>query len=231
MESKEQFPMDEDLFVSGLIPVVHFTAVDQVEPYLELLLASNLTTVEITLRDKNALEIVEAALAFRNASINNRSSTKKTPVYFTVGVGTIVCEAQLEQVAAMKVDYALSPGIDVTLIEQARTLGVPFIPGVATASEIMLGLRHQVRHFKLFPSSICGGVSALNAFAGPFPDARFCPTGGVTPDNLGSFLSLKNVFAVGGSWIADKALLQERDWDQLAHRLRHAMEIVHANSQ
>lgn len=226
--------------VSGLIPVVHFTEIDQVKPYLELLLACGVSTIEVTLRGNDSLKMLEAAIAFRDNKANivgagsavgtEGEGTEGTSA-LSVGVGTILTEAQLRQVSDLSVDYALSPGIDVHLMQLATHLQLPFIPGVATASEIMLGLKHHIRHFKLFPAMICGGVSALKAFSGPFPEVKFCPTGGVSLDNFGTFLMLDNVFAVGGTWVADKNLMAAGEWDQLKQRLLQAKEVQRAHSQ
>ncbi|MNG27353.1 2-dehydro-3-deoxy-phosphogluconate aldolase [compost metagenome] len=103
---------------------------------------------------------------------------------------------------------------------------MPLLPGVATASEIMYAYRLGYRRFKLFPAKVCGGPEALKAFGGPFPDARFCPTGGVAPDNVDQYFKLPNVMCVGGSWMLDKALVDSGDWTGIERLTREAVELL-----
>lgn len=101
---------------------------------------------------------------------------------------------------------------------------VPLLPGVASASEIMLAYRHGYRRFKLFPAEVSGGPAALKAFSGPFPDIRFCPTGGVSLNNLADYLAVPNVMCVGGTWMLPKAVVDRGDWAQVERLSREALE-------
>ena len=108
------------------------------------------------------------------------------------------------------------------LLEVGAEFRIPYLPAVATASELMTALAAGYSHFKLFPANVAGGVGALKAFHGPFPDARFCPTGGVTPQTAGSYLELPNVLCVGGSWVAPDAMVQAGDWSGIERLARDA---------
>jgi len=210
--------------VAGIIPVVNFTEVSQVTPYLELLLEVGLPTLEITLRNDRSVMALKSALHFRNAH-------QLTPSQLSIGVGTISTVEQLRLCANLEVDYMLSPGLDAALLEEAARLNVSYIPGVATASEIMLGRRLGCKHFKLFPASLLGGVSAVKALGAPFPDIQFCPTGGIRADNCRDYLSLPNVFAVGGSWLASDALLLNQDWEAIRQLMKEAVAAIEYERQ
>jgi 2-dehydro-3-deoxyphosphogluconate aldolase/(4S)-4-hydroxy-2-oxoglutarate aldolase len=129
---------------------------------------------------------------------------------------------QLEQVTRLGAAFAVSPGLTVELLAAAATLPLPFLPGVATASELMLALAHGHRLLKLFPAEPVGGVALLKALAGPFPEARFCPTGGIDPANAPSYLACANVLCVGGSWLAPADAIAQGDWERIRGLARAA---------
>jgi 2-dehydro-3-deoxyphosphogluconate aldolase/(4S)-4-hydroxy-2-oxoglutarate aldolase len=101
---------------------------------------------------------------------------------------------------------------------------MPFLPGVATASEVLLGMEHGYKQFKLFPAGAVGGVQLLNSLAGPFPNARFCPTGGLSRDNFRDYLALPNVVCCGGSWMASDAMVKSGSWDEIEQLAQESMD-------
>jgi 2-dehydro-3-deoxyphosphogluconate aldolase / (4S)-4-hydroxy-2-oxoglutarate aldolase len=129
-----------------------------------------------------------------------------------VGAGTVLNRADLDACIAAGAQFAISPGATAELLLAGQSAPVPYLPAVATASDIMAGLAAGYSHFKLFPATVAGGTGALKAFAGPFGAARFCPTGGISENNAAEFLALGNVACVGGSWIASDARIAAKDW-------------------
>ena len=129
--------------------------------------------------------------------------------------GTVNTAQQLRDVVKAGVDGIISPGLTVSLLEAAREEKIPYLPGVGTASEVLLAIEHGLTECKLFPATVVGGIGALKAFNGPFSQIRFCPTGGVSPDNFKDFLALPNVMCVGGSWLAPLSLVREGNWAEI----------------
>ena len=121
-----------------------------------------------------------------------------------VGAGTVTNPAQLEEARAAGAEFIVSPGLTDTLAHAAIAAGVPFLPGIATAGDLMRGLDHGLTHFKFFPAEAAGGIKALKALAAPFWQCRFCPTGGITAETAPDWLALEPVLCVGGSWIVPR---------------------------
>ena len=122
-------------------------------------------------------------------------------------------------------DFCLSPGSTEGLLRAASEARVDFVPGVATASEIMLGMDYGYQCFKLFPAVAAGGISLLKSFAGPYPDVCFCPTGGLTPQNFQDFLNLPNVVCCGGSWMVADSLVSAGNWSEIERLTAEAMGV------
>ena len=140
-----------------------------------------------------------------------------------VGAGTVLTPAHRQAVADIGARFAVSPG----LIEGQRPDGpIPLLPGVATATELMAGLAAGFTRFKLFPANVVGGIDALKAFASPFPQARFCPTGGISAGNAADYLALPNVVCVGGSWVAPVDAVRAGDWDRITALAREAAALL-----
>ncbi|TGG93500.1 bifunctional 4-hydroxy-2-oxoglutarate aldolase/2-dehydro-3-deoxy-phosphogluconate aldolase [Natronospirillum operosum] len=181
-------------------PVMPVLAIDDLRdaiPLAQALAAGGMTVLEVTLRTPAALDAIR--------------EMKQIPG-LTIGAGTVMTPRQLEQLQAVNADFAVSPGATDTLLKAGQDIELPFLPAVGTASEIMRGVEYGYRHFKFFPATVMGGTAALKAFAGPFPELKFCPTGGVNPQNMDDFLELPNVLCVGGSWLAPKTHIQDQDW-------------------
>lgn len=202
----------EIMQISPIVPVI---ALDDVQDALRLadaLLEGGIAIMEITLRTKAALACIEVI-------------AKEMP-QMHVGAGTVVNASGYEQAVDHGAQFIFSPGISVELMESSRRLNTTLIPGVATASEVMLAQNNGFHHCKLFPATVVGGVEALKAFSGPFGSMFFCPTGGVNLNNLNDFLSLKNVLCVGGSWIVPKEAIANKNFGRITGLCKEAFEKI-----
>ncbi|CAA6827635.1 MAG: Keto-deoxy-phosphogluconate aldolase [uncultured Thiotrichaceae bacterium] len=189
--------------VSPIIPVIAIDDADHAVDLAHALMDGGIKVLEITLRTPAAL-----------ASIKKISAAIPDAV---VGAGTVLTTDDLSNVIDAGASFAISPGSTPKLLKTAQAEKFPLLPGVATASEIMQGMDLGYNHFKLFPAVTAGGVGALKSFSGPFPQARFCPTGGISMTNMNEFLTLENVICVGGSWIAPQALVQTGNFAEITH--------------
>jgi 2-dehydro-3-deoxyphosphogluconate aldolase / (4S)-4-hydroxy-2-oxoglutarate aldolase len=167
----------------------------------ETLLEAGISAIEITLRTPQALAAMEAI-------------AKQVPA-MQLTAGTALNRHHLQQVKDAGAELVVSPGISAELLEGARDLGLALLPGIATASELMLGLNAGLNHFKLFPASAINGIALAKAFAGPFPDARFCCTGGITQAELPVYLAEANIPSVGVSWLAARPAIAAGRWDEI----------------
>lgn len=188
-------------FRNPVIPVVVIDDAGQAVPLAETLIAGGISAIEITLRTKQALAAMEAI-------------AKDVPDMLLTA-GTALNAAHLQQVKDAGASLAVSPGISVELLEASKTLGLTLLPGIATASELMLGLHHGLTHFKLFPASAINGIGLAKAFAGPFPEARFCCTGGISEADLPLYLNEPNIPGVGVSWLASRPAIAAGRWDEI----------------
>lgn len=188
MESTNKTLTPELLFKMGpIIPVIVINELKQAIPLAESLVRDGIKVLEITLRTPVALDAI-------------REIRRAVPDAIT-GAGTVLNPKQLEQCIEAGAQFALSPGMTPNLLQAAQTQSIPFIPGISSVSELMYGLELGFTHFKFFPAEASGGIPALKAIHGPFPNARFCPTGGINQSNYQAYLSLPNVDCVGGSWV------------------------------
>lgn len=195
----------EILRLAPVVPVLTIEDAADAVPLARALTAGGLFALEVTLRTPAALDAIRAIAAEVKEAVP--------------GAGTVTSRAQRKAVAEAGARFAVSPG----LIDGEGPEGpVPLLPGIATATELMWGLGHGFTHFKLFPAAVAGGVAALKAFAGPFPDARFCPTGGVDSANAADYLALPNVVCVGGSWVAPAEAVRAGDWARITDLARKA---------
>ena len=142
-----------------------------------------------------------------------------------IGAGTVVNTAQFEQVMKEDAEFIVSPGLTDRLGDAIVKSGVPYLPGIANAGDIMRGLDHGHRRFKFFPAESSGGIAALRSFAGPFPQVKFCPTGGIEAASAPRYLALGNVVTVGGSWMVPGVALQGRDWAGIGELARQAAKL------
>lgn len=176
---------------SPVIPVLVIHDAAQARGLAEALVAGGLKVLEVTMRTPAALAAIREMRQVPGA---------------IVGAGTVVSIDQFEEVRAAGAEFIVSPGLSTKLGEHIVASGVPFLPGVATAGDIMRGLDLGLDHFKFFPAETSGGVKALKALAAPFYQCRFCPTGGITEKSAPDWLALDPVLCVGGSWVTGGTL-------------------------
>ena len=195
--------------VSPVVPVVVLAKAEEGVPLAEALLEGGIGIMEVTLRSDAALGAIEAIAA--------------AVPEMNVGAGTVINAQQLLRVRDAGGQFSFSPGISAELLETSAREGIRFIPGVATASELMTAVNAGVQGCKLFPAVAVGGTGALKGFAGPFPQMRFCPTGGVNLENMNDFLVLPNVDCVGGSWIVPKTAVSGGEFAKITALCREAL--------
>ncbi|OJU14035.1 MAG: keto-deoxy-phosphogluconate aldolase [Caulobacterales bacterium 68-7] len=195
-----------------VMSVVTITNIADAVPLARALVAGGLPAIEVTLRTAAGLEAIPAIAAEVEGAI--------------IGAGTVVTPADLAAVEKAGATFAISPGSTPALLAAGRDAGIPYIPAVATPSELMAGLDAGYSAFKLFPATVVGGVSWLKAIGGPFANVRFCPTGGIDLKTAPDFLALPNVMCVGGSWTTPAAAVAAGDWagiESLAREARTAL--------
>jgi 2-dehydro-3-deoxyphosphogluconate aldolase/(4S)-4-hydroxy-2-oxoglutarate aldolase len=198
----------EVLAAGPVMPVVVIDDPSRAVPLARALVAGGIRAIEITLRTPRALEAVRAIAAEVPDAIP--------------GVGTVLTPADLAAAAAAGARFAISPGATPALLAAAQGVALPYIPAVATASELMAALEAGFSVCKFFPAAQAGGVEALKALGGPFPHARFCPTGGIDAASAPAYLALPNVACVGGSWIAPRAAIDAGDFATIERLARAA---------
>ncbi|WP_121017310.1 bifunctional 4-hydroxy-2-oxoglutarate aldolase/2-dehydro-3-deoxy-phosphogluconate aldolase [Helicobacter pylori] len=201
----------EVLQISPIVPVVVIENIKDAVPLAQSLIEGGIPIIEVTLRSSCALEAIELI-------------AKNVPK-MRVGAGTILNPTQLEQAQNRGAEFLISPGLTTKLLEHAKKKGMPLIPGVSSSSEVMQALELGYNALKFFPAEYCGGVKLLNAFNGPFKGVKFCPTGGISADNMRSYLNLENVLCVGGSWLTPKNLIQNKEWDKITEICKRALAL------
>jgi 2-dehydro-3-deoxyphosphogluconate aldolase/(4S)-4-hydroxy-2-oxoglutarate aldolase len=189
----------------------------------------------------NAADAVPIARALRDGGLRALEVVLRTPAALAairsiadgvpeliLGAGTVLNAADLAASRAAGARFAIAPGSTPALLAAARSAGMAFLPAVATASELMLGLEQGYTCFKLFPAALLGSAT-LRALRGPFPDARFCATGGISPDNAAQFLAEPNVFAVGVSWVTPAEAIRSADWGRIRELagIAAALQLTH----
>ncbi len=192
-----------------VIPVMVVEKVEHAVPMAKALLAGGVRVLEITLRTRAAIDVI-------------RAISSEVPDAI-VGAGTVLTPEELRMMADAGGTFALSPGMTPTLLEAANNGPIGFIPGIATSSELMMGLEMGYDVFKFFPAEAAGGVKAIKSIGGPFPQCTFCPTGGISPSNYRDYLALGNVACVGGSWLVPGDAAQKGDWDRITRLARDAV--------
>jgi len=208
MEHQDQ--IRQLLMTCPLIPVITIRDPDDAVPLCRALVEGGVRVLEITLRTGHGLEAIRAV----------RQAIPEA----WVGAGTVTSTHQYRQVEQAGAQFVISPGVTEAILDFAITATIPLLPGVATASDLMLGYSRGYRYFKLFPAELAGGTRALNALSGPFPDVGFCPTGGVRQETAADYLALDNVLAVGGSWLTPDEAVARRDWPAITAIARASLE-------
>lgn len=201
-------------FTARVVPVIVLSDEAHAVPLAHALLEGGIDVMEITLRSGVALRAIEAV-------------ARAVP-RMHLGAGTVTRAAEVTQVVNAGAKFALSPGCSESLVDAVKAAKLPFIPGVMTPSEVMRARDHGFTLMKLFPAAQAGGIGMLKALGAPLPDVRFCPTGGVSPENLREILALPNVAMAGGSWLTPSDALRQGDWKRIARLAREATTLATA---
>ncbi|ABP81123.1 4-hydroxy-2-oxoglutarate aldolase/2-dehydro-3-deoxyphosphogluconate [Stutzerimonas stutzeri A1501] len=204
--------IDKWCSAARILPVITIEREADILPLADALAAGGLRVLEITLRSALGLGAIRLLREQRPELI--------------VGAGTVLDAAMLAQAEAAGAQFIVSPGSTGELLDAALHSPLPLLPGVASASEIMLGYALGYRRFKLFPAEVCGGVAALKALDGPFGNIRFCPTGGVNARNARDYLAQSNVMCVGGTWMVDAKAVRAGDWAAIESATRQALQAL-----
>jgi 2-dehydro-3-deoxyphosphogluconate aldolase/(4S)-4-hydroxy-2-oxoglutarate aldolase len=181
-----------------VVPVITIERLEDAVPLARALVAGGVRMLEVTLRTPVAIAAARAIMAEVPEAV--------------VGIGTILNADDFARAEALGAVFAISPGVTPDLLKAAAASSLPLAPGVASASELMLALSHGFDIVKFFPAEQSGGIKALRALAGPFPEVRFCPTGGIGEANAAAWLAEPNVVAVGGSWLCPAADVRSGNW-------------------
>jgi 2-dehydro-3-deoxyphosphogluconate aldolase / (4S)-4-hydroxy-2-oxoglutarate aldolase len=197
-----------------VIPVIVLSQVAQAVPLARALVAGGIRMLEVTLRTPVALACIEAIARDVPEAV--------------AGAGTIRSAADAQAAAKAGAQFAVSPGYTAVVGRACHELGLPLLPGVATAGEVMAAQEGGYLALKFFPAMQSGGVAMLKAWQGPFGDVTFCPTGGVSAANAGEFLRLPNVACVGGSWLTPADAIAQADWDRITWLAREAVALTRA---
>ncbi|GGY64635.1 bifunctional 4-hydroxy-2-oxoglutarate aldolase/2-dehydro-3-deoxy-phosphogluconate aldolase [Marinobacter zhanjiangensis] len=198
------------LAMGPLVPVITIHRKEDALPLAEALVEGGIRVLEVTLRTPEALPAIEILC-------------KHLPAEVVVGAGTVTDPDSYRQAESVGARFVVSPGITPRLLDYGLRANAPLLPGIATVSELMLGYELGYRAFKFFPAAVAGGLEALKAMAGPFPDAVFCPTGGIRRDTAREYLALSNVMAVGGTWLTPENRVSESDWPGIARLARESL--------
>ena len=195
-----------------ILPVITIAREQDILPLADALAAGGLRTLEVTLRSEHGLKAI-------------RVLREQRPELIT-GAGTVLDPQMLAAAEAAGAQFIVTPGVTRELLQASVSSAIPLLPGISNASGIMEGYALGYRRFKLFPAEVSGGVAALKALGGPFAEVRFCPTGGVTPANLQSYMALKNVMCVGGSWMLDSEWIRNGDWARIQACTAEALALL-----
>ena len=194
-----------------LIPLTTITSREDVEPLCEVLVEASIPLIEITLRDKRTLDIID-------------EFNKFPEVY--LGVGTIRSKSHIDLAVNASASFLITPGYSENLLNYAKQKNIPLIPGVQTPSEIMKANEAGLSTLKFFPAELSGGVDRLKAYKSVFSDIKFIPTGGITNGNALSYLALDNVIAVGASALISPDLVNSKSWSEIKNNLKESKELI-----
>ncbi len=197
------------LAASPLVPVIAINELEDAVPLCQALVDGGIKVLEITLRTEHGVDAIRAV----------REAIPEA----WVGAGTVTSVAEYRKVEAAGAQFVITPGVTEAILEFGVTSEAPLLPGISTVSELMMGYALGYREFKFFPAEVSGGTAALKAFAGPFGDVTFCPTGGIRRETAKDYLALKNVKAVGGSWLTPADVVAKKDWVQITEIARGSL--------
>lgn len=203
----------KDLFGMGpVVPVLVIEHVKDALPIAEALLAADVKVLEVTLRTPAALDVIKEIADNLPEAV--------------VGAGTVTNAEMLQRATDAGSKFAISPGLTKDLLKAGNDGEIALIPGISSISELMDGIDYGYDHFKFFPAEASGGVKAIQSIGGPFPDIKFCPTGGINLNNIKQYLALNNVACCGGSWLVSDKIVQAQDWAQITQLAKEALTHV-----
>jgi 2-dehydro-3-deoxyphosphogluconate aldolase/(4S)-4-hydroxy-2-oxoglutarate aldolase len=198
----------EIMHASPVIPVIAIENPEHAVPLAKALVAGGIRVLEVTLRTPHGLPSI-------------RAIAQEVPEAI-VGVGTLTQPEEFAAAREAGAVFGVSPGLTASLIQAAKSSGLPLLPGVMTPSEVMQARENGFKQLKLFPAVPAGGIGMLNAIAGPLPDVLFCPTGGISQQNAAQFLACSNVACIGGSWLSPKDAVSNGEWQRITELARAA---------
>lgn len=207
--SSQQLNALQILQQGPVVPVIVIDDLTTAVPLARALVEGGIRVLEITLRTPVAIDAIRRIAGEVEGAI--------------VGAGTVLTPDQFRACREAGSRFVISPGLTSNLLDAAKGEGIPLIPGIATISELMLGMDYGLDAFKFFPAEAAGGIPMLKAIAGPIPQIQFCPTGGITPSNYRDYLALKNVSCVGGSWLAPADKVRAGDFAAVTTLAREAV--------
>ena len=211
--SKNWQIMPKDLFAMGpIVPVLVINRVADALPIAEALLAADVKVLEVTLRTPVALDVISII-------------AKELPEAI-VGSGTVTNRQQLQQSVDAGAKFAISPGLTKDLLQAGNDGNIALIPGISSISELMNASDFGYDHLKFFPAEASGGVNAIKSIGGPFPDIKFCPTGGINLNNVRDYLALSNVVCCGGSWLVPNNVVESKNWSAITKLAKEAQAFV-----
>ncbi len=203
----------KDIFAMGpIVPVLVINKVEDALPIAEALLEANVKVLEVTLRTPAALDVIAEIAA-------------KLPEAM-IGSGTVTNRVQLQQSIDAGAKFAISPGLTKDLLQAGNESEIALIPGISSISELMDAIDYGYDHVKFFPAEASGGTKAIQSIGGPFPDIRFCPTGGININNVRNYLALPNVACCGGSWLVSDAIVEAKNWSEITRLAKEALAHV-----
>lgn len=203
--------IEQILSSAPVVPVVVIDDIEDAAPLAQALYNGGLRALEVTLRTPVAAQAVKIM--------------KETVPEAYVGTGTVVDKATFDASVSAGADFMVSPGVNDELLALAKESDIPFLPGAATPSEVMKLASHGFKFLKFFPAEAAGGVPMLKSIGGPLPHVTFCPTGGVSLASAPKYLALNNVICVGGTWMLDKQLIANKDWQAIEALAKQASEV------
>jgi 2-dehydro-3-deoxyphosphogluconate aldolase/(4S)-4-hydroxy-2-oxoglutarate aldolase len=202
-----------DLFAMGpIVPVLVIKDVEDALPIAEALLAANVKVLEVTLRTPAALDVISIIAKHLPEAV--------------IGAGTVTNRELLQRSYDAGAKFAISPGLTKDLLQAGNDGDIALIPGISSISELMDGIDYGYDHLKFFPAEASGGAKAIQSIGGPFPDVRFCPTGGINLNNVRNYLALPNVACCGGSWLVSDEIVKNKDWSQITTLANQALAHV-----
>lgn len=204
--------IDQICTQARILPVITIAREEDILPLADALAAGGIKTLEVTLRSAHGLKAIQVLREQRPE--------------LCVGAGTVLDRKMFAAVEAAGAQFVVTPGVTQDILVAGVQSDLPLLPGISTPSELMMGYALGYRRFKLFPAEISGGVAAIKAYGGPFGEVRFCPTGGVNPGNVKSYMALPNVMCVGGTWMLDSGWIKNGEWSRITECSAEALALL-----